>query len=86
MGFDKNEAKATVEGALPWLAPTGKLTLLRDLDAVTAGLTLDNADGPGLVHLPCNRTASSRSATAPQDLCQNLRLAHKARQACFGLR
>ncbi|MFJ9080472.1 hypothetical protein ACIRO3_35345 [Streptomyces sp. NPDC102278] len=34
MGFDKKEAKATVEGAIPWLAPTGKLTVeaLRKLD------------------------------------------------------
>ncbi|GLV88455.1 hypothetical protein Slala03_81440 [Streptomyces lavendulae subsp. lavendulae] len=34
MGFDKKEAKATAEGALPWLAPTGKLTVeaLRKLE------------------------------------------------------
>ncbi|MGW1642924.1 hypothetical protein [Streptomyces lavendulae] len=34
MGFEKEEAKATVEGSLPWLAPPGKLTVeaLRKLD------------------------------------------------------
>jgi hypothetical protein len=39
-------------------------------------------DGPRVVTIPCIRTPPSPSATAPQDLCQNLLVIDIAILAC----